>query len=735
MPMNQLGALMTGSWGPGASGLRRRRDTISLLGEVAVATAAATRQWVRFGNFEADIEGGELYRDGHRVAVQRQPFAVLQLLLAHPGEVVSREELRRQLWPGDTFVDFDAGLNAAIKRLRQALDDAADNPRFIATLPRRGYRFIAPVWLPPGLGVAPTLQMPRRQRRGRWVAGLAAGVALAGTAFLLRPVLPMPQLAEATALTPASHIPTDQELVTDGPNVYFTQWVGDAGRELERVSAVGGLPQPVAMPFAPSVSVHVFDLSPDGTELLANAGTQNQVSLWEIPIQGGAARRLGAMALDATWFRNGRDLVVARGNALYREDADGKQVRLLAPTPGQAFSPRWSPDGTRLRFSAYQNGLLHSQFWELDARRARLRQVGPTQPTVPSQSDGVWSPDGRYFVYSPNIYPGVIWARSERTSLWRRAPRAPVALTVGPVSFFHPLFSKDGQHLFAVGKLSRGELQRYDGRVWKPFLGGRSADNVEYSRDGRWLVYVSYPDDEIWRMDLRDGNAVQLTHDDGSCIFPEWSPDGREIAYTLDVNGEPWRTMLVSSDGSRTEQVSPPGMEAGQEAWSPEGKRLAVVYKVANSAAVAQLGVLELGSQHIHPIPDSVGYGWPNWSADGRYLLARKPQPNGLAVFDFVTERWLPIASPYPNFARWSRDGGAIDFNTLGGPQPGLYRIQVMKGHGLHFGPAKMVLSLQGVVAAGSYGEWTGFAADGSPLVMRNTGYDAIYRFDWHAPH
>jgi len=100
---------------------------------------------VRFGTFEMDVRVGELRKQGKRIKVQEQPFHVLTVLLRHPGEVVTREELRNQNWPPDTFVDFDNSLNTAINKLREALGDSADNPRFIETLPRRGYRFIAPV--------------------------------------------------------------------------------------------------------------------------------------------------------------------------------------------------------------------------------------------------------------------------------------------------------------------------------------------------------------------------------------------------------------------------------------------------------------------------------------------------------------------------------------------------------------------------------------------------------------
>src|SRR5207244_7660574 len=103
---------------------------------------------VRFGAFELDEDAGELRREGIKVRLQEQPLQILQILLEQPGKVITREELRKRIWPSDTFVDFDHGINNAIKRLREALADTAETPRYIETLPRRGYRFIAGIDVP-----------------------------------------------------------------------------------------------------------------------------------------------------------------------------------------------------------------------------------------------------------------------------------------------------------------------------------------------------------------------------------------------------------------------------------------------------------------------------------------------------------------------------------------------------------------------------------------------------------
>src|SRR5579863_3457361 len=118
---------------------------------------------IRFGVFEVDQHSGELRKQGLRIKLREQPLQILLLLLAHPGELVSREELQKQLWPADTFVDFDRGLNKAVNHLREALGDSAESPRFIETLPKRGYRFIAPVdpHHPNGHLVEPIAETPR----------------------------------------------------------------------------------------------------------------------------------------------------------------------------------------------------------------------------------------------------------------------------------------------------------------------------------------------------------------------------------------------------------------------------------------------------------------------------------------------------------------------------------------------------------------------------------------------
>jgi DNA-binding winged helix-turn-helix (wHTH) protein len=121
-------------------------------------TSPSDGQVIRFDRYQADVRSGELRKEGSKVRLQAQPFQLLVLLLRNAGRVVSRDDIRRELWPGDTFVDFDHGLAAAVNKVREALCDSADNPKFVETLPRRGYRFVGKIEPEPPVEIRPKLE-------------------------------------------------------------------------------------------------------------------------------------------------------------------------------------------------------------------------------------------------------------------------------------------------------------------------------------------------------------------------------------------------------------------------------------------------------------------------------------------------------------------------------------------------------------------------------------------------
>ena len=215
---------------------------------------------IRFSVFELDLKAGELRRNGSKIRLQEQPFQILVSLLEHPGEVVTREELQSKLWPANTFVDFDHSLNAAIRRLRGALGDSADTPRFVETVARRGYRFIAPVSNPAtegvelagpvqGSGQASALPPPRETvpgatlipelHRHKWLLAIAVTtVVVVGTLvnlhFVRRPAA-KPGISQRRLTANRSETPVlSAALSPSGKYLAFADTTGIYLRQVER---------------------------------------------------------------------------------------------------------------------------------------------------------------------------------------------------------------------------------------------------------------------------------------------------------------------------------------------------------------------------------------------------------------------------------------------------------------------------------------------------------------------
>jgi TolB-like protein/DNA-binding winged helix-turn-helix (wHTH) protein/Flp pilus assembly protein TadD len=194
---------------------------------------STTPRVIRFGIFELDAQSGELRRHGLRVRLPDQSFQILQALLERPGEVVTRDELRRRLWTSETFVDFDVGMNSAVRKLREALDDSAENPRFVETLPRRGYRFIAPVHSATAEQApdAPALVTADLARvRSRWLAGglvFVLAIAAFGLAYQRRWFQPAHAGTAAASIRSLLVLPLDN-LTGDPAQEYVVEAVTDA---------------------------------------------------------------------------------------------------------------------------------------------------------------------------------------------------------------------------------------------------------------------------------------------------------------------------------------------------------------------------------------------------------------------------------------------------------------------------------------------------------------------------
>ena len=257
-----------------------------------------TRVTYRFSVFEADPQAGELRKNGVRLRIQDQPFQILLRLLERPGQIVTREELKATLWSSDTFVDFDNGLNMAVKRLREALADDAERPIFIETVPRKGYRFIVRVETvsPLSAHIAVSKGPPSRRLRLRLVWTMLV-IVLSSTllVYLSSRPAPVPKVSNYVQLT---HDGQMKSLIgTDGARLYLGVPIAFAYKSITQVSISGGEPTPIP---APSPDMFALNVSPDGSTLLVSDAQDSTTGapLWSLPILGGPPRRLGATVLQ-----------------------------------------------------------------------------------------------------------------------------------------------------------------------------------------------------------------------------------------------------------------------------------------------------------------------------------------------------------------------------------------------------------------------------------------------------
>jgi Tol biopolymer transport system component/DNA-binding winged helix-turn-helix (wHTH) protein len=716
------------------------------------------RRVLRFGMFEVDLATGELRKAGMRQKLAGQPFQVLRILLERPQEVVTREELRERLWPDNTFVDHELALKKAINRVREVLGDSAESPRFVETLPRRGYRFIAPVDVGAGLvpaqqGGSQRLHLPPRfdgKKTGsgqpvqrHWVFGLVGAAIILITVlsyWQTRPLKP-PKVSGFTRITKDGRakrfrIDAFPVIVTDGSRLYFAETANGGMRSvLNQASASGGEISPVPTPL--EQNVELADIASNRSDLLVQSfvAGESEMPFWILPTLGGAPRRLGeVLGRDAAWSPNGQVIAYGRGHELYVCKADGTEVRKLAAVTSQVQArwPRWSPNGSVLRFTVSTPGGWTS-----------IEEVsvagGSSHPLLPGWKGiyccGNWTPDGKYYVFQATTSSRAeIWALREGTGPFRQGSGEPVQLTAGPIDFRSPVSSVDGKRLFVIGEQRRGELVRFESKSGQfvPYLGGISAQDVDVSKDGQWVTYVSYPEGMLWRSRVDGSQRLQLSWLPMEASLPRWSPDGKQIAFSGGVPGEPFKIHVVAADGSGLTQLTTGDHYETDPNWSPDQNSLVfggAPWLEGDAPGSAAIHILDLKTRQVSTLPGSEGLISPHWSPDGRFVLAMSRDSQKLMLFDFSTQKWAELLSSPAAYPNWSRDGRYIYFSNPYVAEPVVYRVRISDRK------LELVTSVSRQRLGWTIvGKWTGLASDDSPLVLRDTGSEEIYALDWEAP-
>ena len=705
-----------------------------------MALSYEIRSLYRFGVFELEAQTGELRRNGIKLKLQDQPYQVLLKLLEHAGRTVTRDELRTTLWPADTFVDFETGLNTTIKRLRETLGDSAENPAFIETVPKRGYRFIAPVSTPDAGPETVTNEATR-----------AGGVRL-NTALLFGAVLILALLSagfalrhwSTTASLPArvldfAQLTSDGQakqgrLLSDGSRIYFSE-VLPVGRILAEVSAKGGetttIPTNVLDP-------RPVDISPDGTELLILSGGISSKkeeeephggTLWILPVAGGSGQPVGnVLATDALWGETGETILYSDGHDLYSVDRDGSNRRQLLTFSGYVDSLRWSPNRRVLRFTMTTGAMGGtSSIWEASANGTGLREVVPGLPGS-AVCCGVWMAGTNDFLFQ--------WTRAGRTDLWELPGNqsalgsTPTRLTAGPMNYSEPTAGSVRNEAFVVGSIPRAELVKYVEQTAElvPYLSGISAEGVEASRDGQWVAYTLFPEGTLWRSNVSGSERVQLTFPPMRAFLPRWSPDGKQIAFIGTPTGDHWTTYLIPAQGGVPRQMIPGNDETADATWMPDSR--SIVFGPWRGAQSRGIKLLDLNTNRVSPLAGSAEMWSPRTSPDGRYIAALSQRESKMMLFDSSTQKWEELTDHYSGYPSWSHDGRFLyfqDWNHGTGLPSRVVRVRIRDRR------LETVVDLKSLdrLSIGTFMSWSGLAPDDSVVLSRNNSTQEIYAVKW----
>lgn len=622
-------------------------------------------QVLQFGEFVLELRSGELTHNGTRVLLPEQLFRVLALLVRQSGQLVTREELRRELWHDDTFVDFEHGLNAAVKRLREALGDSASSPRYIETLPRRGYRFVAAVTVVNTASEGASVPQPaghpapvpsaeerpmgmRRQSRRLAAAAVLILACVASWRWFLpaHAADPNPRFVR---LTWTGGLNTDPAISPDGALVAYASdaantsnfdiWVQPlaGGEALRLTNAAGDEAEPS---FAPDGSKIVFSRRESGLYTVGTLGGEPRLVLAE---RWARAPRFSPDGRWIVYWTGFPAPVIASGlpgalGSIAIVPAEGGAPREIATGLASARYPIWTPDGSRVLFLGEANaGDSDRRFdWYLVGTDGKgLVRTGAvpaihaaglrTGPPIAA----AWSADG--VVFSTN--------ETDSSNVWRI-----------------PLAPDTGQPSGAAVPLTSGTA-------------GDSSPSVSHA--GRLVFASAVANVDVWRVpvDERTGAATgaleRVTHNAANDRLRSVSADGRTLVYISSRTGrdEVWSKDLETH---AERQVTARG--AIDATLSPNGANIAIAESAAKGARLQPVELRPgVASRSLCEDCDITA----DWSPGGEAVLLGRGLPSRLFVYDLGSNRNTEFAS-HPRWslhnARFSPDGKWVAFHTTNSP-------------------------------------------------------------------
>jgi serine/threonine protein kinase len=582
----------------------------------------------------------------------------------------------------------------------------------------------------------PTTAPSSRRSKRLWV-GIGAAVFLLAAAVIWHfTLVPLPRVVGFTQLTSGSN--PSYSLFTDGLRLYFHENRTE-GRRLSGMPVTGGEIFSLSVPINHPV---IEDMSPDHSHLLISSTDSLNAPLWTLPLPAGSPRRIGDLeASGATYAPDGKHLLFTKDSDVYLAADDGSEVRrIVSGVEGRAFFARFSPDGSRIRFNVLGGPGNTETLWEVSPNGSDLHLLLPGWRGSLEERFS-WTPDGRYFVFSSEAANGAhdIFALRESRGFFHKESGSPIRLTFGPLRYDTPLVSLDGKRLFVSGGHLSGELVRSDptSRQFVPFLGGISATNVSFSRDGKWIAYITIPGYEMWRSRVDGSEKMQLTSSSGNSMtmLPHWSPDEKQIAFISKSSpGKPWKIFLVSANGGSPIQLLQEDDFELDPTWSADGTQLAFATGADFLSGKSEIRIVNMNTHQFSTLPGSSGKNSPRWSPDGRYLAAFSFElhPKKIFLYDFHLQRWTQWATDQDmSYLSWTADSRHVQYlqNTSGDRDPKVRRISIGDSHPEDLFDLKSLRQFDGPL-----GRWSDTAPDGSQMFVRDASGRDIYALDVEFP-
>ena len=667
---------------------------------------------VRFGVFEADFRSGELRRNGIRIRLQDQPFQILNLLLEKPGEVVTREELQTRLWPADTFVDFDHSLNTAVKRLRDALGDSAENPLFVETLARRGYRFIAPVHNSTALLALEDLSPPASVARSKHPMYCVVASALFGIGALAGWFLgaragsrPSAHYAETRVTANPAEVPVwSAALSRDGNYVAYT----DANGLFLRVLDTG---ETRPIPVSAGHHFRAIGWFPDGTHILASSRDPetSKSSLWSLSVLGGEPRKIVDGVASGALSPDGQQLAFIRNenglDAIWLARVNGADAqRLPLPPSAEIAGLAWSPDARWLAFVRATAQPGHYS-WQLSLMTCELATGSFNVIFSDSTLGGglTWATQDTIQFSRADLPPG-----QNDTNLWELSlnPRSalptgpPVRLTSGPDRRFPSSASRDGKKiLFGRGgndpdvyladiEGKAGHLANYR----RLTLDDRKDMPYAWTADSRSVIFISDRDGpyHIFRQDIDKATPDLIVGGDNSAIIARMNPDQNAVMYLLSsgsgYKSPPYRLMEQPLAGGEPREILKGSMITNfQCAFLPSR-----VCLFSDAPAPAELVIYQFDEhtgdkQELARLHESE-FSYFNWtlSRDGRYLATARISggrgPTLVQIRELPTGRNFGLPLPPgmgAGYLDWAADSNSLWICAVHGDATSMVRMDL----------------------------------------------------------